>query len=54
MAITGYHSVSGYCAYAKPNSNHKREALSGIINQLDRLLLLSASDTTCVKYFSIF
>jgi hypothetical protein len=42
MAITGHCSVGGYRAYAKPNNNHKREALSGIINQLNGLSLLSS------------
>lgn len=43
MAITGHCSVGGYRAYAKPNNNHKREALSGIINRLDGLPLVSIS-----------
>ncbi len=42
MAITGHCSVGGYRAYAKPNNNHKREALSGIINRLDGLPLLTS------------
>ncbi|CAB5311642.1 unnamed protein product [Rhizophagus irregularis] len=32
MAITGYNSIGGYRAYAKPNNNHKRETLSEIVN----------------------
>jgi hypothetical protein len=52
MAITGHHSVGGYRAYAKPNTNHKREALSGIINRLDVLPLLPvSSNTTNVNIF---
>jgi len=43
MAITGHCSVGGYRAYAKPNNNHKKKALSGIIDRLKGLPLLSPS-----------
>lgn len=43
IAITGHYSVSDYRAYAKPNNNHKKEALSGIINRLDGLPLVNIS-----------
>ncbi|GES80838.1 hypothetical protein GLOIN_2v1784178 [Rhizophagus clarus] len=46
MAIIGHNSVGGYHAYAKPNNNHKREALSGIVNRLDGLPSLPSSNTT--------
>jgi hypothetical protein len=51
MAITGHNSVGGYRAYAKPNNNHKREALSGIVNRLDGLPSLPSSNATIVSYF---
>ena len=54
MAITGHNSVGGYRAYAIPNNNHKREALSGIVNRLDGLPLLPSSSNTIVNYFFIF
>ncbi|CAB4468186.1 unnamed protein product [Rhizophagus irregularis] len=53
MAITGHNSVSGYHAYAKPNNNHKREALSGIVNQLEGLPLLPSSSNTIKRKNSI-
>jgi len=51
MAITGHNSVGGYRAYAKPNNNYKREALSGIVNRLDGLPSLPSSNATIVSYF---
>ncbi|PKY47774.1 hypothetical protein RhiirA4_421663 [Rhizophagus irregularis] len=57
MAITGHCSVGGYRIYAKPNNNHKREALSGIINRLDGLPLekkeeINISDLSSISSFS--
>ncbi|CAB4431552.1 unnamed protein product [Rhizophagus irregularis] len=59
MAITGHCSVSSYRAYAKPNNNHKKEALSGIINRLhvDGLPLekkeeINISDSSSISSFS--
>ncbi len=54
IVINGHHSVGGYRAYAKPNNNHKREALSGIVNQLDGFPSLPFSNTSNVRYFFIF
>ncbi|CAG8648861.1 5476_t:CDS:2 [Funneliformis mosseae] len=49
MAITGHQFVGDYYAYAKPNNNHKREALSGIVNRLNGLPLLPYPNTTNVN-----
>ncbi len=40
MAITEHYSIRGYRVYIKPNNNHKREALSDIINRLEEFPLL--------------
>ncbi|CAB4446646.1 unnamed protein product [Rhizophagus irregularis] len=53
MAITEHNSVGGYRAYAKPNNNHKREALSGIVNRLEGLPLLPSSSNTIKRKNSI-
>ncbi|CAB5216556.1 unnamed protein product [Rhizophagus irregularis] len=53
MAITGHNSVGRYRAYAKPNNNHKREALSGIVNRLEGLPLLPSSSNTIKRKNSI-